>query len=1022
MKKGLAVFLLTVVSTIAAFAQATVGLSGISGIVRDATGAVVPNAQVTITNDSNGVRVTLNTSEGGVFSAPPLVPANGYTVSVTKPGFSTYEVKDIALQVGQNMNLTVALSVAGTTTEIRVEAAAPLVDELKTDVSQVITSQQILDLPINGRRVDSFVLLTPGVTNDGNFGLLTFRGVANGNNFLLDGNDTTNEYWVENNGRTRVASQISQDAVQEFQVVSANMSAEYGRASGGVVNTVTRSGTNDLHGTAYWFYRNQNFIAHDPFANLNPDEWRLQSGASLGGHIIKDKLFYFFNAEFTRRNAPLVDSIVRAGVVDSANQVWLTCGTRTTPATPAQCAAINKLLPPFFGALPRSVVQDLGFGRLDYHLSEKNTLSASLNFMHFKSPNGLQQTLIASTSGAGINNNGDDYARVRNGKFTWTSVPKSNLVNEFRFGWSTDLEGDNVNPTLGPAFGALAVSVAGQSIGSINNLPRVQPRETRFEFADNVSWVKGKHIVKAGVDITTTNDYSFFVSNAFGSYTYQTVNAFALDFSDNPTGVKHWQSFAQTFGDPTVNARITASGVYLEDQWRPFKKFTATIGARYEYEALPQPTKCNQDYTATCHIYSKPTNLMPRIGLAYSLNNKTVIRAGYGMFYARVAGSTIGNLFTGNGVTTTPVSLSGTQAPQLAAGPMFPNILSAVPSGATIAAANIQFADPNLKTPYSEQGTFAVERELVHDLALTTSYIWSRGVQLYSVRDLNQPTATTPFTYTIADASGVPTGATYTTPVLIGTRPDPRYGGVNQAENGVTSSYNAVVVQLNKRFSKGFQASLSYTWSHEVDDGQSFGQSTANMFLSNAFSWLQNGNYKADRGLGLEDQPNRFVLSWIWAPTFSHSNGVLAKYLVNNWQLSSITTVNGRRPYGSPTVRVNDTPVPGMFSNFSLNGSGLGTRVPFWAVSSVYQPAMVRSDARISKILPFGERYKLALSFEAFNVSNSWSPTSMSLQAFTETKGILTLTPSAYNQGMGDAASPDGTQARRLQVSARFTF
>jgi len=1022
MNKSLAVCLLTIVFAISAFAQATVGLSGISGIVRDATGAVVPNAQVAITNDSNGVHVTLNTSEGGVFSAPPLVPASGYTVTVTKPGFSTYEVKDIALQVGQNMNLTVALAVAGTTTEIRVEAAAPLVDELKTDVSQVITSQQILDLPINGRRVDSFVLLTPGVTNDGNFGLLTFRGVANGNNFLLDGNDTTNEYWVENNGRTRVASQISQDAVQEFQVVSANMSAEYGRASGGVVNTVTRSGANDLHGTGYWFYRNQNFIAHDPFANINPDEWRLQSGASVGGRIIKDKLFYFFNAEFTRRNAPLVDSIVRAGVVDSANQAWLTCGTGTTPATPAQCAAINKLLPPFFGALPRNVVQDLGFGRLDYHLSEKNTLSASLNFMHFKSPNGLQQTTIASTSGAGINNNGDDYARVRNGKFTWTSVPKSSLVNEFRFGWNTDLEGDNVNPTLGPAFGALAVSVNSQSIGSINNLPRVQPRETRFEFADNVSWVKGKHIVKGGVDITTTKDYSYFVSNANGSYTYQTVNAFALDYSDNTTSAKHWQTFAQTFGDPSVNARITASGVYLEDQWRPFKKFTATIGARYEYEALPQPTKCNQDYTATCHIYSKPTNLMPRIGLAYSLNNKTVIRAGYGLFYARVAGSTIGNLFTGNGVTTTAVSLSATQAAQLAVGPVFPNILAAVPSGVSVAASNIQFADPNWKTPYSEQGTFAVERELIHNLALTTSYIWSRGVQLYSVRDLNLPTATTLFTYTIADASGVPTGATYTTPVVIGTRPDPRYGGVNQAENGVTSSYNAVVVQLDKRFSKGFQASLSYTWSHEVDDGQSFGQSTANMFLSSAFSWLQNGNYKADRGLGLEDQPNRFVLSWIWAPTFSHGSGVVSKYLVNNWQLSSITTVNGRRPYGSPTVRLNDTPVQGMFSNFSLNGSGLSGRVPFWAVSSVYQPAMVRSDARISKILPFGERYKLALSFEAFNLSNSWSPTSMSTQAFTESKGILTLTPSAYNQGLSDAASPDGTLARRLQVSARFTF
>src|SRR5689334_22059449 len=471
MNQRIVFVLSSIILAVTAFSQATGGLSGISGIVRDPSGAVVPGAQVVISNESRGVRLTLTTSEGGVFSAPPLVPSGGYDVTVTKSGFSVYEVKDLELRVGQNLNLDVSLTVASTTSEIRVEAAAPLVDELKTDVSQVINSQQILDLPINGRRVDSFVLLTPGVTNDGNFGLLSFRGVANGNNFLLDGNDSTEQYYVENNGRTRVTSQISQDAVQEFQVVSANFSAEYGRASGGVVNTVTRSGTNDLHGTGYWFYRNQNFITHDPFANNNPDEWRLQTGASLGGRIIKDKLFYFLNTEFTRRNAPLVDSIVRAGVVDTPTQKWIGCGA---PATPAQCAAIDALLPRFFGSLPRTVAQDLGFGRLDYHFSDKNIFSASLNFMHFKSPNGLQQTLIASTSGAGINSNGDDYGRVRNGKFTWTGIPKSNLVNEFRFGWSTDLEGDNINPDLlGPALGSLVVTTAAQSIGSYNILPRV---------------------------------------------------------------------------------------------------------------------------------------------------------------------------------------------------------------------------------------------------------------------------------------------------------------------------------------------------------------------------------------------------------------------------------------------------------------------------------------------------------------------------------------------------------------------
>jgi hypothetical protein len=143
---------------------------------------------------------------------------------------------------------------------------------------------------------------------------------------------------------------------------------------------------------------------------------------------------------------------------------------------------------------------------------------------------------------------------------------------------------------------------------------------------------------------------------------------------------------------------------------------------------------------------------------------------------------------------------------------------------------------------------------------------------------------------------------------------------------------------------------------------------------------------------------------------------------VNNWQLSSITTINSSRPYGSPTVRVTDTPVAGMFSNFNLDGSGLSSRVPFWGVDSVWQPASYREDVRLSKLLPVGERYKLYLSFEVFNVSNSWSPTSMTEQAFTEAKGVLTLTPTAYGVGSGDALNPDGTEARRLQVSARFSW
>src|SRR5688572_1219632 len=267
------------------YAQSAAGFGGISGAVRDASGSAVPNAKVVISNEAKGITRNLTTNDAGVFTAPALVPAAGYSVSVDATGFVKYGLKDLELAVGQNIDLAVALSVAGAATQVEVSAVAPLVEDTKTDVSDVIGTKQIDELPINGRRVDSFVLLTPGVSNDGHFGNLSFRGMAGNSSFLIDGVDNTEQFFNENAGRTRIASQISQDAVQEFQVVSSNFTAEYGRASAGVVNTVTRSGGNDFHGTAYWFFRNRTLNARDRYAAFNPPEYRHQAGSSISGPL-----------------------------------------------------------------------------------------------------------------------------------------------------------------------------------------------------------------------------------------------------------------------------------------------------------------------------------------------------------------------------------------------------------------------------------------------------------------------------------------------------------------------------------------------------------------------------------------------------------------------------------------------------------------------------------------------------------------------------------------------------------------
>jgi len=463
------------------FAQSTAGLAGISGVVRDPSGASVPNAKVVVSSASQGTLRSLTTNTDGIFTAPALTPGAGYRVAVTASGFTAYEARDLTLLVGQNLDLHVSLSLGSAGTKVEVVSTAPLVEDTNTDLSQVVNSQQIQELPINGRRVDTFVLLTPGVSDDGNYGLLSFRGVAGQNAFLVDGTDTTEQFYNENAGRTRIASQISQDAVQEFQVVSSNFSAEYGRAMGGVVNTVTKSGGNTLHGGGFWFYRSTGFNARDPFSTFAPSEKRNQLGATLGGAIKKDKLFYFVSTEVTRRNFPMTSSL-NTTAVNGATQTWNACGVATTTATSprpaasaAQCAAINALLPRFYGQLPRKLGQELYLGKLDYHVSERNTVAASFNFLHDKSPDGIQSG-VSSTSGSALTSNGDDAVTVRNGHVAWTFVPTSTFVNEFRWGVATDRQADTFNQSsLGQGLGYLQVSVNGTSLGPASYLPRIEP-------------------------------------------------------------------------------------------------------------------------------------------------------------------------------------------------------------------------------------------------------------------------------------------------------------------------------------------------------------------------------------------------------------------------------------------------------------------------------------------------------------------------------------------------------------------
>jgi hypothetical protein len=1028
----------------AAWGQATAGLGNISGTVRDASGSAVPQAKVVVTNAALGLTRELATTDAGIFAAPALVPADGYKVTVAKSGFASYEATDISLRVGETVNLTIAMSVGAVVQSVDVSASAAIVDDTKTETSSVVDNRMINELPINGRRVDQFVTLTPAVTKDADFGLVTFRGMAGGNNFMIDGNDTTNQYYNENAGRTRLGAQISQDAVQEFQVLTSAYSAEFGRASGGVVNTITKSGTNDIHGTFFWFFRNRTLDAIDRYSIINGSpfnapEVRHQTGGTIGGPIVKNKLFAFFNTEIQRRHFPMVDTVSGNANVSTANQAWIGCGA---PATPAQCAAANSVLPRLFGLTDRNGNQSLYFLKLDHRPNERNSISTSINYLKWLSVNGIQ-TGIVSTSGAAVGTNGDDSVRDRIGKLSWTFVPTGAIVNEARFGWFKDRQADDFDPALqkGYPIGNVSLSVAGLStLGGYNVLPRLNPSEQRFEFADNLSWVKGAHTFKFGFDIAHTEDYTNSLATRAGSYTYSNVTTFAQDFTSPAAGPSHYSGYSQAFGNPIVDTNITDLGFYGQDTWKITKKLTMNYGLRYEYSIIQQPTIVNPNYPQTGTIPSAGKNFAPRIGLAYSLNSKTVLRAGYGLYYARYVAGMINTLFTANDVYTQFLSITSASS---AGAPIFPNALTTA-TGALAGNRSITFAAPNMRNPYTEQLNVAVERALPQGMSLTTSYIMNRGKRLYTVRDINiGPLSSQVFTYNILDSNFNPTGQTYNTQAyLLANRVDSRYGHINQIENGGKQWYDAMTVQLNKRFNGTFQGTIAYTWSHELDENQESGSNA--LFFSSGPMGLYNGAYSLDKGNGNLDQRHRFVGTFIARPKFMKGNSALAKYVVNGWELNGIVTLASGRPNFESIPFGSTTNVTNLFPFSTVTGLGGDNRVPFLPNNPLMIDPITKADARISKTFPIGERMNLSLLFEAFNITNTMSNTGVVSTGYTAAnRGTTTApnfviapcgntgataatqaacTPTTPGLGTASAGFPDGTNARRAQVGVRFSF
>jgi carboxypeptidase family protein len=364
-------------TTSAALAQSQLGAGSISGTVSDSNGAVITGATVTITNAGTGLARTLTTGDAGQFSAPAL-PVGEYAARVEKTGFATLEQKGLIVNVGGTTTLRLELK-PGAANEVVNIVAEQTIDAARTEETTLINRTQINDLPINGRRADQFALLAPGVTRDGRFGLLSYRGQSGVfNNFTLEGNDDNQAYFSEARGRTRIASNISANAAQEFQVAQSNFLPEFGRSAGGGINATVRSGANTFHGDGFWYFRNETLNARDPLATINPEERRDQFGGSFSGLVVKDKLFFFLNYDQQLRDFPLIiedlSGVLTTGLpanataqeVDDFNRAATDLRSRFPNGAPGN-------------TVPRSINQNLGLAKIDWNASRSNIVSFKLS-------------------------------------------------------------------------------------------------------------------------------------------------------------------------------------------------------------------------------------------------------------------------------------------------------------------------------------------------------------------------------------------------------------------------------------------------------------------------------------------------------------------------------------------------------------------------------------------------------------------------------------------------------------------
>ena len=1152
----------------------------LNGSVHDKTGAVIPNVTVTVADVSRGFSRTTTSDAQGRYEFLQLPPGT-YTLTASYTGFNTFVSKNVVLNTGDQAQLPLSLSI-GSTQTVTVTSGADIIEAQRSSQSTTIDQERIDNLPTNGRNYINFTLTNSQIARDAAPAVgaiptsgLNFGGVrARSNSINVDGADAGDYI----SGGTR--STVSQDAVQEFQIITNGFAAEYGRASGGVVNIVTKSGTNATHASAFAFLRNRYIQATNPFSTVyQPAYTRVQAGFTVGGAIIPDRTFYFFSTEITRRQESGFSDIgtnnfgltnidvssfygVPATVEGTPQQAaFLAAAPAGTPGiqqyialvgsssalaltgknpaflqpligpnnfvssgqpTPSSFTTLNSLI----GNFPVTEKTEIYSLRIDHKITDNQQLvlhgSASPSFITGIQESAANQNLGENAFSRTATQSLHDWAIA--GQYSY--LLGSNKVNDFRFQFAR-------HPVLfsnssSPGGGDVAVNIPGYAYFGKTPFSVVDRVEDQNQMQDNFTYTRGGHTFKAGIDLRYIpinlkqgqlyggGDYSFAALNATdvspslaGLPGFSPIQAYGLGIP---------QSFVQGIGLTTFKYDLKTLGGFLQDSWRITSRFTLNAGVRYDVEAFPTQGALNANtydaeraYGIREGIRLQDSNVAPRIGVAYDLrgDNKTILRANYGIFYDRAPGNLEAQSSVYNS-TDVPLVILGGGAPCTAASTINPvanlnatntfqgslanaNCLGPFAAGLNYLPgqqrfdpnnSNSQFvnqnflasgfplailpsglpADLHYVTPYVQQISFGIEQDLGHDLSVNIAFNSTGGRHLNrpvnvnpvnpqllvanwrnAVNAVNAGTAqpgtasATSNPETVATASGVnpcgvgPTGPFVAPPLLnffrrsglnaslapflvsqgagqcvslaseiaaadgLGLGLQVPFGDMTPNLTTGTSDYNALSINLKKRFTSNYEFLFSYTWSHAIDDSTDV--------VSNSDAPQNNFDPNAERSNSTFDQRHRFVLSGVYntghlsgsgfmpavfsgvtvAPIFEISSGRPFNILTGtdtNFDFDPLTDRPNVVAANSGTTSCGNAPVASRYSPTGyFNLPCYSDAPPTAGVDSSYfngdlprnasvKPYTVFTDMRIARAFTFSHELTLQVTADIFNIIN----------------------------------------------------